>query len=221
MTCLRFLAKGDYLSATTDIHGISKASGCLIVHRVVNALCERLHNIQFPTGRHEWMNTKAGFIKIAKFPNVAGIIDDTQIPIQGISTDDENISSQKMKKEVLEDWEVFPRIPVIESRVILIQNAIIRNNAQQHSSQKQKSFLQPFNKQPPRSPSVFQKSFIRFRTGLFQCQLKKIADYMLLGENFWWSQDETTIIFDDSAQHPVHSDPRVYTFIVVIRIQLN
>ena len=91
LTCLRFLAKGDYLSETTDIHGISKASGCLIVHRVVNALCERLNNIKFPTGRHELMNIKAGFFKIAKFPNVVGIIDGTQIPIQGTSTDDEHL----------------------------------------------------------------------------------------------------------------------------------
>ena len=79
------------MSETTDIHGISKASGCLIVHRVVNALCERLNNIKFPTGRHELMNIKAGFFKIAKFPNVVGIIDGTQIPIQGTSTDDEHL----------------------------------------------------------------------------------------------------------------------------------
>ena len=80
----------SYLSETTDIHGISKASGCLIVHRGVNALCERLNDIKFPTGRHELMNIKAGFFKIAKFPNV-GIIDGTQIPIQGTSTDDEHL----------------------------------------------------------------------------------------------------------------------------------
>ena len=37
------------------------------------------------------MNIKAGFFKIAKFSNVVGIIDGTQIPIQGTSTDDEHL----------------------------------------------------------------------------------------------------------------------------------
>ena len=79
------------MSQTTDIHGISKASGCLLVQRVVNALCERLQNFQFHTGRHELINIKAGFFKIAKFPNAVGIIDGTQIPIQGTSKDDEHL----------------------------------------------------------------------------------------------------------------------------------
>ena len=101
----------------------------------------------------------------------------------------------------------------------IIQNAIIRYNAQQHSSEKQNSFLQQdsfISKQskllPPRGPSVFQKSFICSRTGLFQSHLERIADYMMLGENFWWSQDETSVTFHDSAQHPVHSDPKVLHF---------
>ena len=81
----------SYLSEITDIHGISKASGCLIVHRVVIALCERLNNIKFPTGRHELMNIKAGCFKIAKFPNDVGIKDGTQIHLQGTSTDDEHL----------------------------------------------------------------------------------------------------------------------------------
>nr|XP_034327180.1 putative nuclease HARBI1 [Crassostrea gigas] len=91
LTCLRFLAKGDYLSETTDIHGISKSSGCLAVHRVVDAVCKALQNIEFPTRREHISRTKASFYKIAGFPNVIGAIDGTQIPIQGMGTDDEHL----------------------------------------------------------------------------------------------------------------------------------
>ncbi|XP_061188005.1 putative nuclease HARBI1 [Saccostrea echinata] len=91
LTCLRFLAKGDYLSETTDIHGISKASGCLIIHRVINAICKNLNNIQFPSRKEQLTNIKAAFYKIAGFPNVVGAIDGTQIPIQGMTTDDEHL----------------------------------------------------------------------------------------------------------------------------------
>ena len=54
-------------------------------------LWERLHNIQFLTGGHEVKKIKAGFFKIAQFPNVVGIIDDTQILIQDTSTDDKHL----------------------------------------------------------------------------------------------------------------------------------
>lgn len=91
LTCLRFLAKGDYLSETTDIHGISKSSGCLAVHRVVDAVCKALQNIEFPTRREHISRIKASFYKIAGFPNVIGAIDGTQIPIQGMGTDDEHL----------------------------------------------------------------------------------------------------------------------------------
>lgn len=91
LTCLRFLAKGDYLSETTDIHGISKSSGCLAVHRVVDAVCKALQNIEFPTRREHISRIKASVYKIAGFPNVIGAIDGTQIPIQGMGTDDEHL----------------------------------------------------------------------------------------------------------------------------------
>ena len=34
----------------------------------------------------------------------------------------------------------------------------------------------------------------------------------MLGENFWGSQDETSVTFHDSAKHPVHPDPKVLHF---------
>lgn len=89
MTCLRFLAKGDYLSEVAEIHGISKSSGCLIVHRVIKAICATFDNIKFPTRTDDIRKIKAEFYKIAGFPNVVGAIDGTHIPIQGMSSEDE------------------------------------------------------------------------------------------------------------------------------------
>lgn len=91
LTCLRFLAKGDYLSEIADIHGISKSSGCLIVHRVIDAICTKLKNIKFPTATEDLKKIKMEFYKVAHFPNVIGAIDGTQIPIQGMSSDDEHL----------------------------------------------------------------------------------------------------------------------------------
>ncbi|XP_061181027.1 putative nuclease HARBI1 [Saccostrea echinata] len=89
LTCLRFLVKGDYLSEVADLHGISKASACMIIHRVVDALCNTLKNINFPTSNGELRKIKSKFYKIAGFPSVVGAIDGTQIPIQGMSLEDE------------------------------------------------------------------------------------------------------------------------------------
>ncbi|XP_062572680.1 putative nuclease HARBI1 [Saccostrea cucullata] len=87
LTCLRFLAKGDYLSEVADLHGISKASASVIIQRVVEAICQTLKNINFPTSTEERRKVKAHFYKIAGFPGVVGAIDGTQIPIQGMSSD--------------------------------------------------------------------------------------------------------------------------------------
>ena len=73
LTCLRFLAKGDYLSEIADIHGISKSSGCLIVHRVIDAICTTLKNIKFPTATEDLKKIKMEFYKVAHFPNVIGM----------------------------------------------------------------------------------------------------------------------------------------------------
>lgn len=89
MTCLRFLAKGDYLSEVAEIHGISKSSGCLIVPSVIKAICATFDNIKFSTRTDDIRKIKAEFYKIAGFPNVVGAIDGTHIPIQGMSSEDE------------------------------------------------------------------------------------------------------------------------------------
>ncbi|XP_061191607.1 putative nuclease HARBI1 [Saccostrea echinata] len=91
LTCLRFLAKGDDLSEVADLHGISKASACMIIHRVVDAICNTLKNINFTTSTDELRKIKSQFYKIAGFLSVVGAIDGTQIPIQGMSLEDEPV----------------------------------------------------------------------------------------------------------------------------------
>ena len=89
MTTLRLLAKGDFLSEVSDVHGISLSSGCRAVHSVCPAICERMSNIRFPMNDREQMHMKEKFYQISNFPNVLGAIDGTLIPIQGMSGDDE------------------------------------------------------------------------------------------------------------------------------------
>ncbi|CAG2190068.1 unnamed protein product [Mytilus edulis] len=67
---LDFLAKGDFLSETADIHGISKASASRCVEEVTSSICKRLQNIKLPRGNAEIDAVKKGFYKIGRFPNV-------------------------------------------------------------------------------------------------------------------------------------------------------
>ena len=62
------------------------ASASRIITKVTNAICDTLHNINFPDD----LNTvKEGFYRIANFPNIVGAIDGTLIPIQGMSGEEE------------------------------------------------------------------------------------------------------------------------------------
>ena len=79
MVTLRFLAKGDFLSETADLHGISKASASRCVEDVTSSICKRINNINMPRNN---LGIKEKFYKIAGLPNVIGAIDGTLIPIQ-------------------------------------------------------------------------------------------------------------------------------------------
>jgi hypothetical protein len=83
------LAKGDYLSEVSDVHGISISSASRIISDVCNAVCMNMNNIVFPSTNEELRQVKDGFQSIANFPNVVGTIDGTLIPIQGMTSEDE------------------------------------------------------------------------------------------------------------------------------------
>ncbi|XP_062616166.1 putative nuclease HARBI1 [Saccostrea cucullata] len=89
LTTLRFLAKGEYLSEVGDLHGISISSASRIVTSVTSALCESLDNVKFPESNEELSKVKEDFYQVAGFPNVVGAIDETLIPIQGMTGDEE------------------------------------------------------------------------------------------------------------------------------------
>lgn len=89
MVTLRFLAKGDYLSEVADTHGISLSSASRIIHIVCSLLCLCLDNIRFPTSQQELKKVKDEFFNKQGFPNVAGAIDGTLVPIQGMAGDEE------------------------------------------------------------------------------------------------------------------------------------
>ncbi|CAC5426493.1 unnamed protein product [Mytilus coruscus] len=84
MVTLRFLANGDFLSKTADIHGISKASASRCIEEVTSSICKRLNNIKLPKGNAEIDAIKEGFYTIHAigFPNVYGAVDGTLIPLQ-------------------------------------------------------------------------------------------------------------------------------------------
>ena len=86
---MRILAKGDYLSEVSDVHGISISSALIIISDVCNAVCMNMNNIVFPSTNEELRHVKDGFYSIVNFPNVVGAIDGTPILIQGMSSDDE------------------------------------------------------------------------------------------------------------------------------------
>ena len=95
MVALRFLAKGDFLSETADIHGISKASASRCVEEVTNSICKRFNNIELPSTLEEVSTAKEGFYKIANFPNTIGAVDGTLIPIQAPHEDEAVFVSRK------------------------------------------------------------------------------------------------------------------------------
>jgi hypothetical protein len=80
LTALRYLAKGDFYSEVSDLHGISPSSTSRIIWRVIDAL-PSLHNINFPLEGDHIIKTKQSFFKIAGLPNVLGAVDGTLIPI--------------------------------------------------------------------------------------------------------------------------------------------
>ncbi|CAC5358913.1 HARBI1 [Mytilus coruscus] len=91
LTTLRLLAKGDYQSETSDLHGISTASCSRIIHQTCVAINTTLQNINFPI-QQELTEIKEGLYGIAGFPNVIGTVDGTLIPIQGLSGEEESNS---------------------------------------------------------------------------------------------------------------------------------
>lgn len=74
------MSKAAFFLECGILHGISRASVSRAIDNVTKSICNRLHNIKFPTG-NDAIRTKHEFYQIAGFPNVLGAVDGTLIPI--------------------------------------------------------------------------------------------------------------------------------------------
>ena len=89
LVSLRYYASGCFYLDTGDSHGVSKSSVSHSLHRVTEALCNRVGNyISFPMDEGSLRLLKSSFYEIANFPNVIGLVDGTAVPIKGPSIDD-------------------------------------------------------------------------------------------------------------------------------------
>lgn len=86
----------------------------------------------------------------------------------------------------------------------IIDNAVLRYNAQQMSGTKkdyvrhQESIISHQAKLLPQPENTkFDIDFIRRRPTLFQAHYQRIADFMYGGENMWWSLIDGSVMFHD------------------------
>ena len=92
---LRYLATGDMQRTVGDSLDLSKSSTCRIIHRVLQAILDRLMNeIKFPQG-NTLRQVQEGFFRKFRFPGLAGLIDGTHIRILAPSENEESYVNRK------------------------------------------------------------------------------------------------------------------------------
>lgn len=90
----------------------------------------------------------------------------------------------------------------------VIDNAILRYNAQNHghrtdSYRKQESSIsQQARLLPVAGDSEIPLDILKSRPYLMQTHCEQIADFLLEGQNCWWSLGKDSIIFHDRPEHP-------------------
>lgn len=87
---MRFLATGSFYRLNGDAHGVSAATVCRSIKKVINAINERLFDqtICWPQN-NDALQIPQSFYRIARFPRVAGCIDGTLIKIISPTTDED------------------------------------------------------------------------------------------------------------------------------------
>lgn len=80
LVALHWMGNGGPFHGIGDMHGISRATVCRVVERVVNAIVEHLFQevVRWPENPDD---IAADFLRIAGFPSVAGCIDGTLIKL--------------------------------------------------------------------------------------------------------------------------------------------
>ena len=79
---LRFFATGCVYSTTSEHHGVSEASTCRIIHRVVRVLVGMKDQyVKWPTTPAEVASNQLDFYILSGFPGVVGAVDCTHVPL--------------------------------------------------------------------------------------------------------------------------------------------
>lgn len=87
LIALHFFGNGSQYHGVGDMHGISAPTVCRIVRRVCNAVLNVLFR-EFVRWPNHTANIETGFLVMADFPRVAGIVDGTLINIDAPSIDE-------------------------------------------------------------------------------------------------------------------------------------
>ncbi|XP_078581876.1 uncharacterized protein LOC144865182 [Branchiostoma floridae x Branchiostoma japonicum] len=93
---LYWLASGDLMRSVADLFGVSVSSACNIIHEVHNAINEVLFRryLTFPTGQ-KLRETIHGFMEKWQFPQCAGAVDGSHIPINAPTKDPTDFFNRK------------------------------------------------------------------------------------------------------------------------------
>ena len=81
---VRYFAQGGFLPVVGDLHGISDRAASKCIHSVATAICERIENfIRWPN-QEELLDIQQKFYRKSRgFPKIAGLIDGSQVTING------------------------------------------------------------------------------------------------------------------------------------------
>ncbi|XP_053407669.1 putative nuclease HARBI1 isoform X2 [Mercenaria mercenaria] len=93
LVSLHYFATNCHHIVTADLHGVSRSSVSRAVSQFTDQLCGRMQDfIPFPEDKQACQRQ---FFNIAGFPNVVGVVDGTQIRIQGPTEHEEDYVNRK------------------------------------------------------------------------------------------------------------------------------
>ena len=94
LIALHFLGNGGQYHGVSDMHGVSTATVCRSVHRVVDAIIENMfqETVRWPENS---VKNASEFLDIGGFPSVCGLIDGTMINIDAPSENEEQFVNRK------------------------------------------------------------------------------------------------------------------------------
>ena len=83
-TAIRYFAQCGYLPVIGDLHGLSDRAASKCIHSVASVLCDNIENfIQWPSQNQIPIIQQKFYRKSRGFPKIVGLIDGTQVPING------------------------------------------------------------------------------------------------------------------------------------------